>query len=240
MTRRNVGLMAVSALVATVSTFLTPTPARAVTTKMTTVTVTGGYMPAGPDPPYFYDFFVSLDGSITTGATITINDLLGVTPPNYGQGDPNILNYVTGSPAIYAPPSSEIGNSAYSFVALYNPEAIVITTVGSTAFADQASVTFTYEGPGLTTSVPTYIGEFEIETNVNYSMGPPYMPGDTITYTSSVQPNGAPPGTIVLQNLAVPEPCSAVLLLLGAAIVPALRLQQRRRRQSLSASIISG
>jgi PEP-CTERM motif len=228
MTRRKVGLRTLGALIVSISSVMATPNASALTAR--SIIITGGYTPVGTDPPYDYIFNVTLEsGSIANGATITIDDLLGVTPPNTDTSSPLILSPL-GSNAIYSAPSNELGNSAFNFGVLNNPEGIVLeTSNAANPLLDTSDVTYTYLGPGLTvTSGPIFLGQFAIETNVNYSSGPPYQPGDTVTYTSSV-PAGS--GTIVLQNLAVPEPSSAVLLLLGAGALPAV-MWHRRRRQS--------
>ncbi len=173
-----------------------------------------GQMPGGGDPQYDYIMQVYLDPGygVDYDNSFTVDNLKGVTPSSLTSEPVNIPDGVSWSPTI------DETQSTYPYAS-----DVTWYFTGSTPYTNSGSSQI-------------YLGQFEVETTVNFST-PPYIPGTLIDYTwSIVDLNGNPStgsGQTPIVNLGVPEPTSALLLLCGVSIVPCLMLRQRYRRRIL-------
>jgi hypothetical protein len=222
MNRRLVGLRTVAAFAGLALAVYGSSKAHAisVTTTSSGFNVSGGFKPATNDPPYDYIFDVTLSaGSIlTSGDSFTIDDLVGVTPAGFP---------IPGESAPY--PGSTTSEP-------FNPpDTIWGATIGTPItgpISYESNVTWEYFGATIDNSHGTSgidLGDFVVETSINFASGAPYQAGDTISFGSSL---GS--GSFQIQDLSVPEPSSAILLLLGVAAIPAWKKYQvHRNRTSL-------
>jgi hypothetical protein len=189
----------------------------------TGITISGGFTPVTSDPYYDYVFDVYLNpgSSIKFGDSFTVDNLVGVTwfsvfSANQPENPLGVIwvPSVKQSPAPY-PYSSDV---TWSFFGLSS-----------------------YNNPSAATQ-PILIGQFDIETTVNFKNGPPVAPGTSISYSYSVD-GGAQvsdpknPPSFAITNLAAPEPSSSAIVLLigGTAAAAGLVVRVRRRRSAPTA-----
>jgi hypothetical protein len=170
------------------------------------ITISGGFTPVGGDPPYLYIFDVFLD----PGFEVDQTDFFRIDG----------LNGVTSGSLSHQPPPAPPG-----FVWVPNPglSNITWTFLGTTPIPNNNPV-------GSNIEVP--LGQFEVQTTVNFPNGPPVPPGTMVPYTFTVHHIGDGPasGSGVIVLTAIPEPSSIILLALGAAALPAIAARRKRRR----------
>jgi hypothetical protein len=175
------------------------------------IKITIGQQPGGGEPPYDYIIQVYLDPGfgVNFDNSFTVDNLIGVTPGSFTAEPVNIPDGISWSPSI-----SE--------------------TQSTFPFASDVTWYFTGSNPYSNTgSGEIYLGQFAVETTVDFST-PPYMIGAPIVYTwSIVNTSGGSSTGSGIAFLGVPEPSSALLLLGGVSILPAFALRQRVRRRSL-------
>jgi hypothetical protein len=194
--------------------FLTATLAGGRDARAGGIMVKIGQQPGGGDPPYDYIMQVYLDPGygVDYANWFTIESLKGVTTGSFTMEPVNIPDGISWSPSI-------------------NEKV--------TAYPYASDVTWYFTGTNPYKNTGTgeiYLGEFGVETTVNFS-SPPYIDGTIIDYHwSIVDLNGKPStgsGQTPIVTLGIPEPTSSLLLLTGTAILPFVALRQHRRRQSV-------
>jgi hypothetical protein len=218
--------------------FAGPRDAQAVSTLSSSITITGGYMPGGGDPPFTYTFNVWLNAppitspgtnswvsgdSFTIDALPGLNNLSGHTEPFIPPpANPTVLWSAGASDTTFTspPPPPPTYNTPYyysDFTWVYTGTMNYYATtpvngpVGAMQFLGTFTVTSTYDFPEGVTPLPA---------------------GSNVSYTYNGPPNGGVTFTFPIQNFSVPEPSSAILLSLGAGgILPMFWLAKRRRRQ---------
>ncbi len=195
---------------------------------VTGIAIGGGFKPGTGDPPYDYIFQVYLNpdsslvspfnplnpGLASNPDSFTIDNLVGVTSVSLTSQPENL------------------------------PSVVFIPSITQTLTTYPYASDVTWSFYGLTTitnntSSPELLGQFEVETSVNFATGPPVQAGTIVDYTFSVADgngNQTPPGsgTIILADLSTPEPSSAAIVLLtgGTAVLGGLVVRTRRRRKA--------
>jgi hypothetical protein len=194
------------------------------TTKSTGIVIGGTYKPVGNDPPYDYIFDVKLDigATISNGESFTVENLIGVTPNNF----PNSGDFGSSSNILSNYPW--LGGGA-----AFSP---VLSPPTSTTFPYASNVEWVYNGSTLTNNGSSSIdlGSFLVETTVNFTGSPgpvfPYYPGYVINFTTTINGSNGASGSFMFEPVGgVPEPSSAILLLIGAAGLPVWVLRKRQQ-----------
>jgi hypothetical protein len=187
------------------------------------ITLTGGFKPVTNDPPYDYIFDVYLNpkseiGNPTTIAQFfhpthfTITGLVGVTDDSLASSIGDL-----GDPVYWAPSISQT-----SFCSPY------VSSVSWSFLGTQPII-------NNSSTKSLFLGQFEVETTVNFTKGPPVKSGTAVNYSLTVtDSNGhtvsTTPGTVQLFSL-VPEPSSAAIVLLTAGTAGSVTLIARVRRR---------
>src|SRR5262249_39147092 len=172
--------------------------------------------------------FFSLDPgfSVALHSTITIDDLVGVTPASTHSEPENPPGVIW----LAFPPITEV--------------------VTSPPFA--SNVTWSFWGSSTIVNpadsgVELPLGEFDVVTTTNFPNGPPVPSGTMVNFTFNILTDQGNPasggGSFPLTNLegitsmAVPAPSSAaiVLLVAGTAGVSGLIVRRRQRRRARTA-----
>jgi hypothetical protein len=187
------------------------------------ITIDGGFEPTTGDPPYIYIFQVFLDpGFAVVNPSVntnffTIERLVGIT-------------------------TNSLHTEPVDF-----PTVVWINTINQSSAPSPFSsdVTWTFDGTSTITNpnppgsnIEVYLGQFEVQTSVSFTNGPPVPPGTIINYTFVVEGLNGPvsgTGSFPIVDLTVPEPASIVLLTVGALALPVLVLRARRRRAARTA-----
>ncbi len=177
------------------------------------ITIGGGFKPTTGDPPYDYVFTVELDPGF---------EIQPPTSPPYDDFQVLGLVGVT-SASLHSEPGSFPSVTWFAQPATDN---ITWTFNGNTSIPNN-------NPPGSNIEVP--LGTFTVETTQNFPNGPPVLPGTVIDYNFTVFDLST--GTTITGSnsfkivaLGVPEPSSVVLLMVGAAALPAIAVGRRRRR----------
>jgi hypothetical protein len=188
-----------------------------------TITISGGIVQGPGDPQYTYQLSASLvngsmsySGSGPATSLFTVDDLVGVTPQGFplGSDSGSLTTQQNFPPAVIWHPDISLTSSAAPFA---------------------ADVSWSFLGnSALSTSGVLPLGEFTVQTSQMFPAGQPPIPvGSTIQYTYTIiDSSGAPTsgsGTFILQQGAVPEPSSMILLLAGASGMPFVILREQRR-----------
>jgi hypothetical protein len=191
------------------------------------IAVKGGYKPGSGEPPYDYIFQIYMEptNTILAGDSVTFDSLIGVTPNNF-------------------PKHGDVGSTTSE---PNNPPAVIWTPAISyptnTTFPYASNLTWSFFGNTPISATPStgevYLGQFVVETTVNFT-SPPYANGAIIDYSWII--NGQTStgmSQFPIFNLLIPEPSSAVLLLVGVGSLPLFvirqRWHQRRSQQRLAA-----
>jgi hypothetical protein len=178
------------------------------------IDISGGQVQGPGDPPYIYQFKVSLhDGTLMSGDSFTISNLAGVTPADFpNAGDPPSK---TTEPGFF--------HSQTNFRS-WLPEIDLISSAAP--YSSDVSWTLMTSSPISTTGTLT-LGIFTVETTQSFT-APPITPGNSVSYSYTI--NGSSTGnSFPIQAGSVPEPSSIVLLLVGGGAVSVLAFRQRRR-----------
>jgi hypothetical protein len=173
--------------------------------------------PLPGDPPWLYTINVTLTspGTFANGSTITVTELVGTDSTSTLTLPPQ--NGTTTNPGVE-----------------WSTPAIVTTSTGNPApFNFESTFTWTYQGSTVTyidnDSSNNNLGSFTIQTSpgLNFPVGaPPVLPGTQLdTSITVVDQNGGSTTTTgkVTVQMAVPEPSSLSLLLIGGGAVAVLR-----------------
>jgi hypothetical protein len=173
-----------------------------------------GQRQGGGDPPYDYIMQVYLDPGygVKYDNLFTVENLIGITPASLTSEPVNIPAGVSWAP-------------------------VISETQTTYPYASDVTWYFTGSTPYDNTGTgEIYLGQFTVETTVNFS-APPYKDGTLISYDWSIVTSDGSPASgssqTPIYTLAVPEPTSALLLLCGVGIVPFVARYQRRRNCSL-------
>jgi hypothetical protein len=173
-----------------------------------------GQQPGGGDPPYDFIMQVYLDPGygVNYDNSFTVDNLIGITPASLTSEPVNIPEGVSWSPS-------------------FNETQTAYPYASDVTWYFTGSAPYSNSGSG-----EIYLGQFTVETVVNFST-PPYANGTLIDYSwSIVDLSGNPSsgsGMTPITNLSIPEPASAVLLLCGVGALPFFVRRQQHRRRSL-------
>lgn len=188
------------------------------------ITITIGQMPGGGEPPYDYIIQVYLDPGfeVASSNSFTVENLIGVTPPNFpNTGDVGSLTIQpeNGSTVVWSPTITQAATPPTPY-----------------PYAGNVQWSFYGSPPIMNTgSSELYLGQFVVETTVDFS-SPPYVIGAPIDYKFTIlNASGQAVTGSGVALLGVPEPSSAILLLIGAGMVPlavTYRSQRRRLRRA--------
>jgi hypothetical protein len=210
--------------------------AQAVSTLTSSITITGGYMPGGGDPPFTYVFDVYLNApsvnspgtnTWTSGDSFTIDALPGlnggsshtepfVPPP----ASPTVLWSGGASDTVTTPPppppptyNTPYYYSDFSWVYSGTKDYSATTLVG---------------GPQ---GASVELGTFTVTSTYDFPAGVvPLPPNSPVNYTYQGPPNSGVTFTFQIQS--APEPSSVILLSIAAGgMLPMFWLARRRRRQ---------
>jgi hypothetical protein len=187
---------------------------------LTGITVSGGFKPGTGDPPYDYIFEIYL----APGATIYKNELIEfgtATAASVKKGDTDYLLGIT--PA-----------SLHAEDPLKKWELDDITEVyKKSPFGSDVTWEYSVKTHTNTTGNPEHIGELSIQTVIDFNNQNPFpvKAGTPLTYMYELGTQGSGPQTLYLQNLAVPEPSSAAIVLItgGPAAIAAIVRRRRHR-----------
>ena len=179
-------------------------------TKGVAIIGTGGPV-SGTDPLFFYDFKVY----VTDGFSLWNNDYFTfLSLPGVQPGAKTVVTspYSFGNPIITPDPQGSMTSSDVEWQYTGAPPNIV--------------------GGNVLGQPGTFVGEFVIYTNVSMNSLPSTVLYDaqshhTVSHQIYIQ-NG-PSGNQGVIPLAVPEPSSVTLLLLGSSVLPLRWLYKRRR-----------
>jgi hypothetical protein len=206
--------------------------AQAAPTLSSAITITGGYMPGGGDPPFTYTFNLWLNApsvsnpgtnywqsgdSFTIDALPGLNSASGHTEPfnppavtwSAGASGTTFTSPPPGPPTYPTPYYYSNFTWFYTGTEVYSATTPTGGPVGAMAFLGTFTVTSTYDFPNGVVPLPP-------NSNVDYSYTGP--PNSGVTFTFQIQ--------------SIPEPSSAILLSLGAGgMLPMFWFARRRRRQ---------
>jgi hypothetical protein len=192
-----------------------------------TIGIKGGYKPGKGDPPMDFLFQVYLEpptnigesNILQTGDSFTIEGLPGVTSAS--------LNSVN------LPSPSPVPNYSWSsavFATVSNP--YLLPPYTSPTFAADVMWTYTGTDTVTATTTPVYLGQFAVQSTFDFPPRQLPMPdGAIVNYTFSFAVQGqSGASSFPIQNLAVPEPSSLLLLTVSTVMLPLCRLGERRRQ----------
>lgn len=177
--------------------------------------------PLTGDPPWLYTVSVTLTspGTFASGSTISVSELVGTDSTSLVTLPPQ--NGTTTNPVVWA--VTNIDTTSTGMPSPYNFE---------------STFTWTYTGPTMTfvdnNASNNNLGSFTIQTSpgLDFPVGaPPVLPGTQLdTVITVVDANGGSTttdGTVTVE-LAVPEPSSLSLLLIGGGVVAVLGRSRKR------------
>ncbi len=185
------------------------------------ITITGGYMPGGGDPPYDYIFNVYLDAPSTPGTntfkyadSFTIDGLPGVetgSTSNEPSDFPTVVWAAQASDKVLTPGGTAPYQSDFTW-----------TFAGTTTYTATTP-------PGGPMGASVWLGTFTVESVYANCTTTPFPPGAQVDFTYTLD-GGTQTGSGSFQIMSIPEPSSLILLAVGAGVLPLIRLRKQSRR----------